>query len=133
MKSLTATVVCLIVCWIAGGCGGAGSPFIAQAGNFSGTWKSAALADSGLMTLAVQGGGQVTGTMTDTGTGATDGVVNATILSDGTFNGTIQFGGGTALILSGKLNINGNGHLAGTVTEFAVGNGFPLTVDLAPQ
>jgi hypothetical protein len=132
VKSLTAIVVCFLVCLMVGGCGGAGSPLIPQTGNFSGTWQSVALADSGAMTLAVQGNGQTTGTMTDTGTGQIDGLITATMLADGTFNGTVQFGSDNALILSGKLNLNGNGHLAGTITEFKIGNGFAITVDLAP-
>lgn len=133
MKSLTFVVVCIIVCLAGAGCGGGSNPFIAQKGNYAGTWQSGILADSGQMTLSVQGSGQATGTMTDTGTGAINGIVTATLLSDGTFSGTVQYGSNTPIIMSGNLNVNSGGHLAGTVTEFMTGNGYAVTVDLAPQ
>ncbi len=99
-------------------------------GNYTGTWTSLTMADSGTLTVAVAGNGSITGTMTTTTLTLTGNVVG-NMDDTGHFTMIGGFGANGNFTMVGNVVLNGV-NLDGVYTTTLLSTDYASTMTLTP-
>lgn len=106
------------------------SPFVGQ---WSGTWSSPALGQTGTSTLTIGLDGSATGTTHSNQTGA-NGAIAGWVADGGSFSGTSQYTGEPAFKLTGTLVLSGGGStLVGNMMQVIGGASYAGTFTYQKQ
>ncbi|CAN5375339.1 hypothetical protein BH11ARM2_BH11ARM2_02640 [soil metagenome] len=114
------------------GCGGSddsGTSGNTYAGNYTGSYNSEGIGDSGTVrSLTISSNGEVSGTW-HSASSNTDGTASGTIQNNGSFSGSVTFGQNTSN-LSGTFTPFSGTQTVGTITQTQGGSTVTLTVTL---